>query len=73
MNRTSHNDRFCAGRQNKRAIESDGTLTRFVSGSSTFQSANYGSGFGRDLGLLYDEKWIFSAGGYGVHGFALRP
>lgn len=52
---------------------SGGTLRRFLSGSSTFQSANYGSGFGRDLGLLYDRKWIFSAGGYGVHGFAIRP
>lgn len=54
-------------------VGSGGTLTRFLSGSATFQSANYGSGFGRDIGLLYDKGWVFSAGGYGVHGFATQP
>jgi hypothetical protein len=57
-------------------VGSGGTLQRYrrlLGGRKTFESANYGPGFGRNLGIVAGRRWVFTAGGYGVHGFATSP
>ncbi len=51
---------------------SGGTLGRYQNSAVTIQTANYDAGFGRRIGQSPEIPWLFSAGGYGVHGFR-RP
>lgn len=55
-------------------VGSDGTLARYNRGVETFETANYGIGFGSSVAAAKRERpWVFSAGSYGVHGFRTRP
>lgn len=54
-------------------VGSGGRLRQFAGGAMTFQSANYSTGFGRNLGFFPDKQWVLSAGGYGLHGFVTAP
>ncbi len=55
-------------------VGSGGRLSRFSNGSTNFQSAAYGSKFGRDVVVgVGDTSWVFSAGLYGLHRFTVSP
>jgi hypothetical protein len=55
-------------------VGSNGFLTRYDHGAKSFQTANYGIGFGSDVAATMRARhWVFSAGSYGVHGFTTKP
>jgi VCBS repeat protein len=54
-------------------VGSTGTLSRYLNQVLTFQSADYGPGFGRSIGTLPGRQGVLSAGLYGLHGFATAP
>jgi hypothetical protein len=54
-------------------VGSEGKLQRYSGGAMTFETADYGTGFGSNLATVPGRLWVFSAGGYGVHGFRTVP
>jgi len=54
-------------------VGSGGTLRRFAGATLTFESADYGAGFGRTLAFFPGRPGVLSAGRYGLHGFLTAP
>ncbi len=50
-----------------------GSLQRYAGGLKTLTTAGYGQGFGHRVVELAGKRWVFSAGGFGVHGFQVAP
>jgi hypothetical protein len=55
-------------------VGSAGVLRRFdhvLGGALIFASASYGPGLGARVAFLPGQPFVFSAGGYGMHGFSV--
>lgn len=70
---TARIDGITVGTNRSWWVASGGTLSRYAGTSKLFESASYGTGFGRQVESIGFRGAVFSAGLYGLHRVELTP